>query len=66
MSALGPVSVFISGVGDAIVLSIIALVSEASLRLDAVSSDSRCISADAVGGFEIVRESFSGDVTVLS
>lgn len=64
MSTPWLVAVLVSGVRDAVVLAVIALVSKAALRLDSVGGNARRISADTVGCFEVVREALSGHFAV--
>lgn len=66
MSTTRLVTIFVSCVLDAVVLAIITLVREAALRLNAIGSNTRCISPNSVGRFEVVRETFCGNVTVQS
>lgn len=66
MSTTRLVTIFVSCVLDAVVLAIITLVREAALRLDAIGSNTRSIRPNSVGRFEVVRETFSGNVAVQS
>lgn len=64
MSTTRLVSIFISCILDAVILAIVTLVRKATLRLNAIGGNTRGISSNSIGRFEIVRESFSSYVTV--
>lgn len=64
MGTTGLVAVLISCVRNAVVLAIVTLVGEATLRLDTICRHTGSIGSDSIGGFVFVGETIGGDFTI--